>query len=146
MQYILVHFVALNQNGYQEIFKGNLQRVTDMDGTTISEGTTGDIFVVDPLPPQPSWALPDPVEITTEPMFTQLSKLEFLELFTEDELEAIYIASRSVIKIEIFLEKFRLAEYINISDPKLQSGIRALESIGLLAAGRADEILSKLGV
>lgn len=146
MQYILVHFVALETNGYQEVFKGNLQRITDMDGNTMSEANTGDIYVVDGNPMQPSWALPDPIEPVVKPAPVQLSKLEFLEAFTEDELEAIYTASKTVVRIEIFLDKFKLAEYIDATDPKLQLGIRALEAGGLLVTGRADEILAELGV
>ncbi len=146
MQYLLVHFVALETNGYQEVFKGNLQRITDMDGNTMSEATTGDIYVVDANPTPPSWALPDPIEPVIKPAPVQLSKLEFLEAFTEDELELIYTAAKTVVKIEIFLDKFKLAEYIDATDPKLQLGIRALEAGGLLATGRADEILATLGV
>lgn len=145
MQYLLVHFVALDQNGYQEVFNGNLQRITDMAGNTMSENT-GNIYVVDGTPIQPSWALPDPIEVIAKPALVQLSKLQFLEAFTDDELEAIYTAAKTVVKIEIFLDKFKLAEYIDATDPKLQAGIRALELGGLLVTGRANEILAELGV
>ena len=145
MQYLLVHFVALDQTGYQEVFNGNLQRITDMAGNTMSENT-GNIYVVDGTPIQPSWALPDPIEVIAKPALVQLSKLQFLEAFTDDELEAIYTAAKTIVKIEIFLDKFKLAEYIDATDPKLQAGIRALELGGLLVTGRANEILAELGV
>ena len=46
-----------NGDGYMEIFSGTLQRVTDLDGNTITPVT---YTVTNDNPTQPSWALPDP--------------------------------------------------------------------------------------
>ena len=62
--------------------------------------------------------------------------------FTDDELVGIYSAAKSVIQVEIWLEKFKLAQDINLDDPLVAAGLTALEGVGLLAAGRAAEILA----
>lgn len=44
-------------DGYMEVYNGNLQRLTDLDGNVI---TPVSYSVVDSSPEQPSWALSDP--------------------------------------------------------------------------------------
>lgn len=73
---------------------------------------------------------------------TILSKLEFMNRFTDLELAGIYTAAKSSVAVEIWLEKFKLASEINLDDPRTVAGIQALEDGGLLAAGRAAEILA----
>jgi hypothetical protein len=143
MDYILIKFED-GTEGFQEIFNGNILRTTDLAGNTLA--VVQSAVLISASPTKPSWALPDPVVVdSTAPQAIQISKLQFLDAFEDDELEAIYTAAKSVVKIEIFLDKFKLAEFIDISDPKLQGGIHALESAGLLQPGRASQILVKLG-
>ena len=70
-----------------------------------------------------------------------LAKLEYMNRFTESELAGIYTAAKSAVSVEIWLEKFRLASEINLDDLLTVGGLKAMESAGLIAVGRAAEIL-----
>ncbi len=61
--------------------------------------------------------------------------------FTKPELSAIYTAAKSVVDVEIWLEKFKLASEINLDDPLIQEGLQEMEIAGLLTQGRAAEII-----
>ena len=69
-----------------------------------------------------------------------LTRLEYANRFSDAELEGIYGASKAVPALEVWLEKFRMAENIDLSDPRTLAGLQALEAGGLLAPGRAKEI------
>ena len=71
-----------------------------------------------------------------------ISKLDYMNRFTDPELVAIYTAAKTNINVEIWLEKFKLATEINLDDPRTSSGLQALETAGLIAPGRAMEILA----
>jgi hypothetical protein len=71
-----------------------------------------------------------------------LSKLEYMNRFTDTELENIYTAAKTVTSVEIWLEKFKLAANIDLLDQRTIAGVNALEAAGLLATGRAAEILA----
>ncbi len=70
-----------------------------------------------------------------------ITKLEYMNRFTDAELVNIYAASKSVIQIEIWLDKFKIATEIDLIDPLLKVGLDSLVAGGLLAANRVDEIL-----
>jgi hypothetical protein len=137
MQYVLLDI------GYQEIAHGQVVRYTDLDGNTIVPSSGYGGKVVDPNPPTPAWALPDPVEtVTPEPSARQISKTEYMSRFSDAELAAIYTVAKTTIQVEIWLEKFKVAEFIDLSDPRTIDGVHALEAVGLIAEGRAHEILA----
>ena len=69
------------------------------------------------------------------------TRLEFFDRFTDTEQVAIYDAAKLVTQVQIWLDKFKLASDIDVTDPRTIAGINALEAAGLLAAGRAAEIL-----
>ena len=69
------------------------------------------------------------------------TKLEFFDRFTDAEQVAIYDAAKTVTAIQVWLDKFKLASDIDVTDPRTIAGIQALEAAGLLAAGRAAQIL-----
>jgi hypothetical protein len=71
-----------------------------------------------------------------------ISKLDYMNRFTDAELVSIYTAAKTNVNVEIWLEKFKLSAEINLDDPKTISGIQAIETLGLIAAGRATEILA----
>jgi hypothetical protein len=68
--------------------------------------------------------------------------------FTDDELAAIYTAAKSVMQVEVWLAKFNAATpdadgtSIGLDDPRTIEGLQGIEASGLLAAGRAAEILA----
>lgn len=70
-----------------------------------------------------------------------ISKLNYMNRFSDKELEGIYTAAKSSIAIELWLEKFKLSEFISLDDPRILQGLQALEAAGLLGPGRSTEIL-----
>lgn len=70
-----------------------------------------------------------------------ITKLEYMNRFTDTELATIYTMAKTSIAIEIWLEKFKLASDINLDDTRVIGGLQALEQFGLIGAGRAAEIL-----
>ena len=80
----------------------------------------------------------DRTPVPVQPLPT---KLEFFDRFTDAEQIAIYDAAKTVTAIQVWLDKFKLASDIDVTDPRTIAGIQALEAAGLLAAGRAAEIL-----
>jgi hypothetical protein len=80
--------------------------------------------------------------IATAPSVRTLTKLEYMNRFTDAELAAIYTAAKSNVQVEVWLDKFKLAEEINLDDPSTISGVQALEAAGLLSTGRSAEILA----
>ena len=71
-----------------------------------------------------------------------LSKIDFMGLFTDAELVVIYTAAKTSVPIEVWIKKLEAATEITLSNPATVSGINALESAGLIGAGRAQEILA----
>jgi len=138
MQYVLLDI------GYQEISNGQVVRFADLDGNTISAPVGYGGVVIDANPPAPAWALPDPVVETTAyvPAPRLLTKLNYMNRFTDAELAGIYTAAKSVIQVEVWLEKFKAATDVDLDDPRTQGGVHALEAAGLIGEGRANEILA----
>lgn len=71
-----------------------------------------------------------------------LSKLEFMARLTQSELVAIYTAAKTSVEIEIFLTKFSFTDEIHLNNPELIQNLQAMEAAGLLATGRAMQIVS----
>lgn len=71
-----------------------------------------------------------------------LSKLDYMGRFTDVELATIYSAAKTAVQIEVWLEKFKLSSDIDLKDPRTIAGVQALEAVGVLAPGRAVEILT----
>jgi hypothetical protein len=143
MQYIQVQY-SDGTAGYQEVFQGQVQRYTDLNGTTIAIALpTGETCVVtNANPTQPSWALPDPVVPPAPVVLVPLTQLQFMALFTEAELEAIWTAAKTAVAIEIWITKFQLAGTVDLSDPQTIEAVQALETSGIIASGRAAVILN----
>lgn len=70
-----------------------------------------------------------------------LTRLEFLDRFTDEELLAVRAAAQNNAAVELWLWRFDHAENISLADPRTIKGVEGLEQAGLLAAGRAAEIL-----
>ena len=107
------------------------------------ELTSGSI-VIDANPPTPSWHVEEPAPVPEQPQAAPrvITKLEYMNRFHDSELAALYTAAKSVVQIEIWLEKFKLAEFIDLDDPRTVAGVQALEAGQLIGAGRASEILA----
>lgn len=80
-------------------------------------------------PPQPA---PEPSPI--------LTRLAFMDRFTTAELVAIYTEAKTSVEVEIWLDKVKAAENIDLTDPRTREALAMLEAGGLIGEGRADEI------
>lgn len=67
---------------------------------------------------------------------------QFLARFADTEMQAILAAQAVQPAVAAWLEKFRLAGYVNLADPATIAGVQALEIAGLLGNGRAAEVLA----
>lgn len=146
MQYILIKLED-GTHAYQCIVNGFVLGYKSLDGETIN--VTCGSQVIDAEPPAPAWAVPSVATVapTPEPEPTLvphriITKLAYMNKFHDDELVSLYTAAKSIIQIEIWLEKFKVSENIDLDDPRTIGGIHALEVNGLIGPGRAAEILA----
>jgi hypothetical protein len=65
-----------------------------------------------------------------------------MERFTDEELAAIYAAAKTDVRVEVWMDKMKLASEIDLADPRTRAGVEALEALGLIGQGRAAEVLS----
>lgn len=71
-----------------------------------------------------------------------LSKVEFIKRFTPTEYAAIKTAASVNASVDYYWQLLMVAEYVNLKDTTTIDGVTALETGGLIAAGRATQILS----
>lgn len=77
-----------------------------------------------------------------EPTQRTISKLEYLRRFTSEERIAIRQAAKVTPVLEDYLAMLELAQDINLDDVDTVAAVQMLESAGLIAAGRAAEVLA----
>jgi uncharacterized protein YciI len=56
-------------------------------------------------------------------------------------LAAIYTAAKTEVMVEVFLDKLKIAEEVNLADAQTIGGLQALAVSGLLTEARVQEIL-----
>lgn len=79
---------------------------------------------------------------TVTQMPRAITKLAFMERFTDEELAAIYQAAKQDVRVEVWMDKLKLATEVDLADPRTQTGVQALEALGLIGEGRAAQILA----
>jgi hypothetical protein len=84
------------------------------------------------------------LENTPEPS-KPMTKFQFISRLTMAERVAIYTAEDTNPVIKMWLEMFRICEEIELDNPDTRDGVRMLETLGFIAAGRADAILNVTG-
>ena len=84
-----------------------------------------------------AWVTPEQPAPTPSPVLTRLA---FMDRFTTAELVAIYTDAKTNVETEIWLDKVKAAENIDLSDPRTRDALAMLEASGLIGEGRADEI------
>jgi hypothetical protein len=145
MEYILLK-TEDGRSLYQEIQQGNLQRICDLDGNTVTD-SIGSAWIENAAPLQPTWALPNVVETVVAPR-RRITKLAYMNRFTDVELATIYTVAKTNIAVEIWLAKFNATTpdidgtSIDLDDVRTIGGLHAMEAAGLLQSGRATEILN----
>lgn len=80
-------------------------------------------------------------EVIAEPVRT-VTKLEYLRRFTQVERIAIRAASTQSPELADYLAMLEIAQDIDLDDPDTVAAVTMLEQAGLIAAGRAAEILA----
>lgn len=73
---------------------------------------------------------------------TTVSRLAFMQRFTADERVAIRTAAQSSPAVQDYLELLNVSEEIDLTHALTVAGVQQLEAGGLLAVGRAAEILA----
>lgn len=72
----------------------------------------------------------------------RITRLQFLSRFTDAEMQAVIAASDQSPALRAALLKWQTADGIVLTDAATVAGVEALEIAGLLAAGRAAEVLA----
>jgi hypothetical protein len=98
--------------------------------------------VIDPILTIPT-PEPSPEQLPQDPVFTQRTRLQFRNLFTNDEKLAIYTAAKSNLQIQIWLDDLAVSDVIDLADPVTIYGVQTMEAVGLIGSGRAAEILGQ---
>lgn len=87
--------------------------------------------------PRPEWSPPKPAR--------HITRLAFMDRFTDAEAISMDLngigATVEAAGIRRAMEKVRAATYIDLDRPDTRAGVQAMEAAGLLAPGRAAEIL-----
>ena len=106
-----------------------------IDGCAIGWAWDGEAFTPPAPPPAPE-PTPSPKHIT---------RLAFLNRFTDAEAISIDLASIGATEqaagLRRYMNKVNAATFIDLARPDTRAGVQALEAGGVLAAGRAAEIL-----
>jgi hypothetical protein len=103
--------------------------------------------LIDAAPVKPAWALPDIIETIMTPR-RRITKLAYMNRFTDNELAMIYTVAKTNVAVEIWLAKFNATTpdmdgtSIDLDDVRTTMGLHAMEAAGLLQPGRALEILN----
>lgn len=103
------------------------------DTANIGDLYDGENFTAPALPSQPVVIIPRVV-----------TKLQYMALFTDNELRNIYTAAKASVDVEIWLDKFKITPEVDLDDPRTIGGLQAMEIAGLIGAGRAAWIASGL--
>lgn len=93
-----------------------------------------------------AWRVAEQQEEPEPPPDLRITRLAFLDRFTDAEAVAIDLASLGATVqaagLRRYLHKVNSAQHIDLARADLQAGVQALEAAGLLAAGRAEQILT----
>lgn len=76
------------------------------------------------------------------PLHMRLTKLEFLRRFSQAERIAMRNAAAQSPEMHDYMAMLELAEEIFLDDADTVAGVTLLESVGIIAPGRATEVLS----
>jgi hypothetical protein len=71
-----------------------------------------------------------------------LEKIDFLRLFTSEELANILAAAETNPLVAVYQYKLANSTVVSLSDPDVVNGLPLMELAGLLAPGRAVQILA----
>lgn len=84
-----------------------------------------------------------PSQTISSPRFVPL---EFLDLFTESEQLAVAEAAMASAPVKLWYDRVLAATYITLDDPRVESGLDALVSAGLLSTQRKAAVMAAMEV
>lgn len=84
------------------------------------------------------------LEAQHNPPATVVTRIAFMELFTPEELEAIYTAAKTVVSVEVYMDKLKVSDMIDLTNSATVTGIGKLQTAGLLTADRVSAILANI--
>ena len=84
------------------------------------------------------------LETQHNPLATVVTRIAFMELFTSDELEAIYTAAKTIVSVEVYMDKLKVSDMIDLTNSATVTGIGKLQTAGLLTADRVSAILANI--
>lgn len=77
-----------------------------------------------------------------QPRRSVISRVEFMERFTDSELIAILVDAKTRNATALALNRLAHMDHIDLSAAPVVNRVNALESLGLIATGRAAQILA----
>jgi len=90
----------------------------------------------------PEWVLEDAPVIPAPDYGSNISRLAFKLRMTADERKAIRAAAESNADLYDFMDLLSDSTYIDLTRAETIAGVGQLETAGLLASGRGDEVLN----
>lgn len=133
-------------NRYALISGGRVQNVIMSERETLGDILGYDAIVEsDTAGPGWGWTAETGFAPPESPPTTQaavLSRLEFIRRFTPAERQAIRQARSSSTDLDDFMYLLEMAETVRTNNADVIAGLAMLEAGGLLATGRAAEILA----
>lgn len=155
MRYARIEFTASGATGYQEIEGLNrVVRVADEQGNTVDVGNQIEYRVLEYDIPVPPYASPPPAPAPEPPApDSRITRLAFRNRFTMAEKAAIEMAALDdasapmevrarAATLRAYIKDMEAASAVDLTHEATQAGVRLLEAAGLIASGRADEILN----
>lgn len=85
--------------------------------------------------------IPQP-EVQSQPPERVITKLQYLRRFTSEERIAIRAAAAQNPTLFDYLELLDMAQDVTLDDPDTVYAVHMLEEVGLIAPGRAVEVLA----
>lgn len=153
MFYILVNVDS--EQLFQEVFNGNVQRYTQLDGVTkyIQLPRNTGSTVIDARPVQPTWALSDPITIQPVADNQLLTRAALRNRFTVPEKIAMEMAMlddptkttqerTGSAYLRAMINDFNNSPYVDLNHAVVASALNTLEQYGIIGIGRAQVILS----
>lgn len=136
-------------NMYYVAYNRRNNRLVDLQEQTIEEDELVAVAVFEgDLPDLSRYAWNSAILDWYKKARRRITKLEYINLLTDEELAGIYAAAKAHPAVEVWLAKFNATTpeedgtAIDLDDPRTIDGVNMLEVAGLIGPGRAAEILS----
>lgn len=121
--------------------------IFEQDGVTVANTIIANLEFMQTQYPEGNYAqVEQPEQVVPEPpVVRKISKLGYLNRFTDDEAIDLDLASigatREAAFVRRLLNKVNAATFIDLDDPEIVDGVTKLAAAGLLAENRVNEIL-----